>query len=147
MKLRIAISVALIGIAGSAQATSTSIAGEVAPLQGAVRAGNAIALEEAIVSGADPNQVDALTRTALHYAAALGRDDMVGRLVQAGALLDIGDKDGFTPLMRAAQNGHILTVRRLLDAGAKANLVNANNHTALDLAVAAGAKEIAEILQ
>ena len=66
------------------------------------------------------NKVDGLGRTALHYAARLGHDDIVAALLAAGADVGARDAAGFTPLMRAVQGGdaNAPVVERLLAAGA-----------------------------
>ena len=54
--------------------------------------------------------------------------------------------DGETALMAAARNGHVETVRVLLDAGADPNLRNAWGDSALGLARRAGQAEVARVL-
>jgi ankyrin repeat protein len=44
------------------------------------------------------------------------------------------DQDGFTPLMRAAWNGHVTVVAELIRAGARVNLRNRFGRSALDYA-------------
>ena len=44
--------------------------------------------------------------TALHRAAALGRREIARRLVQAGALVDLEDRSGRTPIDYARQSGN-----------------------------------------
>jgi ankyrin repeat protein len=45
--------------------------------------------------------------TPLHWAAALGRLEMARRLIDAGADLNAGDNDGFTPLDAANYESEI----------------------------------------
>lgn len=47
--------------------------------------------------------------------------------------VDNQDKAGDTPLMLAAGNGRVSTVRLLLSLGANPNLKNRNNRSAIDL--------------
>ena len=101
----------------SASAETTATFGEQRPVIDAVRALNTAQVESLLSSGADPNLTDALARTALHYAAALGQPDIVSLLLQSKSKLNIADQNGFTPLMRAAQNGKLETVRLLLEFG------------------------------
>ena len=60
----------------------------------------------------------------LHYAAARGgaarMPDAVAALVARGARVDVANANGRTPLMFAAQRGHVPIVRALLAAGADA---------------------------
>jgi ankyrin repeat protein len=72
--------------------------------------------------------------TALHYAAASGSNDIVHMLLDKGAALDARSPNNTTPIMMAANGGHILTVKLLLDQGADATLKNDLGMTAVDFA-------------
>jgi ankyrin repeat protein len=72
--------------------------------------------------------------TALHYAAAIGNDDIVRMLLEASAYIDAESPNGTTPLMMAADNGRVTTIKLLLDEGADATLKNGVGMTALDFA-------------
>jgi signal recognition particle protein len=62
--------------------------------------------------------VDDNRRTALHFAAALNKAELVQRLLTAGAEVDLADKDGYTPLHMAAGYLHTATITELLANGA-----------------------------
>lgn len=62
--------------------------------------------------------VDDGRRTALHFAAALGKAQLVEKLLAAGGEVDLADKDGYTPLHMAAGYLHTSTISALLAAGA-----------------------------
>ncbi|GIL63260.1 hypothetical protein Vafri_17365 [Volvox africanus] len=66
--------------------------------------------------------VDENRRSALHFAAALGSADMTRLLVEAGADVDLQDREGFTPLHMAAGYMHTSSMTVLLEAGANPEL-------------------------
>ncbi|KAG7668790.1 hypothetical protein Ndes2526B_g00491 [Nannochloris sp. 'desiccata'] len=62
--------------------------------------------------------VDDSRRTALHFAAALNKAELVQRLLAAGAEVDLADKEGYTALHMAAGYLHTATITELLMNGA-----------------------------
>jgi uncharacterized protein len=72
--------------------------------------------------------------TALHYAAAIGNDEIVQMLLDASAYIDAGSPNNTTPIMMAARAGKIQTVKLLLDSGADVTLKNDLGMNAIDLA-------------
>ena len=65
---------------------------------------------------------DPLRDSGLHMAAGHARDPgVIHTLLQAGALLDGRDGEGYTPLHRAAATGEPAVIQALLEAGADAN--------------------------
>ena len=103
---------------------------------------------------------DALTkdetgRPILHRLARNGRLDLLKSVAQGLdkeqliVLLDTRDVIGYSALMESARNGHISTVRWLLDQGANPNLVGSQRAlslTALHLAALSGHQQITELL-
>jgi ankyrin repeat protein len=97
------------------------------------------------------NAKDKTHRTALHWAAASGKVDMV-RLLASGdegrlrARLDVTNNRGRTPLHLATDNNHIEIVRILLDSGADPSLANDGGWTALHIAADKGHEDIVDLL-
>ena len=89
-----------------------------------------------IDSGSDINQCDSNGWTALHFAAQ-NNDAKIGKLlIDSGALLDLKDKHGNSPLWRAtfSSNGNGDFISMLLAHGADRNLKNSNGISPFDLA-------------
>lgn len=89
--------------------------------------------------------------TALIAASELGNDEVVRRLIKAGAPLDHVNNLGWTALIEAIVLGdggprHVATVKALVDAGADATIADRNGMTPLQLAKARGFDEIVRIL-
>lgn len=103
--------------------------------------GNKRAVEALLAKGAEPNKPD---WTALHYAAAIGNNEIVRLLLDKSAYIDAESPNKTTPIMMAARSGHILTVKLLLDEGADATLKNEQGMSAIDFATRFGFADIAE---
>ena len=107
----------------------------------------------AIELGNDPGLMTSpYDGTALIAAAHLGHDEVVRRLIAAGAPLDHVNNLGWTALIEAVILGdggprHQRVVRALLDAGADRSITDRQGRTPLDLAVVAGHVTIAEMLR
>jgi len=91
-----------------------------------------------IAAGADVSRSDRLGNTNLYFAACEGSPSIVRMLFEAGGDdldVDAVNKDGTTPLICAAQNGHGYTAKTLLDRGANADVSDRTCETALGYAV------------
>ncbi len=67
-----------------------------------------------LIEQVDPNGRDAQGRTPLLIATSQQDWKTAGRLIEAGALVDLADEKGFTPLMAAAMHGNIQIFHALL---------------------------------
>ncbi|XP_032672802.1 histone-lysine N-methyltransferase EHMT1 isoform X2 [Odontomachus brunneus] len=85
-------------------------------------------------------------RTSLHIAADKGHMSCVHVLVQAGAQIDIMDRNQLTPLMLAAGKGKADVVRYLVRVGADVTLKGEDGMTALHMAAKTGHLEVCKII-
>lgn len=95
---------------------------------------NVEAVERLLGSGANPNSIDDHQRTALHFGAAKGYDDVVRVLLQNGADPNQKDALGNTALHLAACTNHIGVVTLLLRAGTDVAQLDNNGRTPMQLA-------------
>ncbi|KAF5840488.1 hypothetical protein DUNSADRAFT_16579 [Dunaliella salina] len=72
-------------------------------------------------------------QSALHFAAALGKQDCVQLLLEAGADGNLQDKDGYTPLHMAAGYMHSNTMTMLLEAGLGVQIKDKNGKDVVSL--------------
>jgi hypothetical protein len=82
--------------------------------------------------------------TSLYEAATLGDVPALARLLAGGNVDEL--RDGWSPLMSASHWCHPGAVRRLLDAGAKTDLVSKDGSTALILAAQSGDADVISAL-
>ena len=84
--------------------------------------------------------------TALYAASQDGHREVVEKLLEKGAGIDVQNKYGQTALMMASGMGHGEVVEKLLDKGASIDLQTNNGATALMLASQNGHGEVVEKL-
>lgn len=95
------------------------------PLHFAARIGDVNALQSLLREGElSVNSLDRERRTALHWAAKLGKLEAARILVRAGADLNAVDPEGDTPLILAAEEGHSSLITLLLEQGARTAILN-----------------------
>lgn len=81
------------------------------------------------------------------HQAILNRQDMIAKmLLEAGALVNVTQAEGLSPLHLAASQGNIELIILLLEAGAEVKQQSREGKTAGDLAEENGWREIARIL-
>jgi len=85
-----------------------------ADLVRAVTIERASLIDLCLIEHVDPNGRDAQRRTPLLIAASQRDWKTAQRLIDAGALVDLPDKNGFTPLMAAAMHGNLEMFHSLL---------------------------------
>ncbi|ETI32872.1 hypothetical protein F443_20395 [Phytophthora nicotianae P1569] len=87
------------------------------------------------------DEVDHLGRTALHWAALSGSDEVLSLLLRNGASVDQQDTlDGLTALHYAAFYGHIKSTRLLVGAGASMTIMDNRRMNPLQLTEMASLK-------
>eukprot|EP01086_Lenisia_limosa_P001474 TRINITY_DN12859_c0_g1_i1.p1 TRINITY_DN12859_c0_g1~~TRINITY_DN12859_c0_g1_i1.p1 ORF type:complete len:244 (-),score=55.02 TRINITY_DN12859_c0_g1_i1:134-865(-) len=95
--------------------------------------------------GMDLNAVDKAGQTAVHIAAQYGHHDSLRHILEAGAEPSIQDRKGKTALHEAAIGEPTSTSLLLAHPATKRDIVDNQNRTALDLALAAGRSDIAAL--
>lgn len=116
-------------------------------LHDAAKAGDRDAVAGAIARGADVNEVDFLSGSALHIAAVRGHVEIVRDLVAAGA--DTGVVEwgiGDTPLHWAAMAGQLESMAALIAAGANLDARNDKRATPLHSAADRGKADAMRLL-
>ena len=111
----------------------------------AVQDNDVAALERAVRRGANPNARDSFGGAVL---LDVREPEMAAALIRLGADVDVFDnRDGDTPLIRAARMGNLALVRVLLAAGASVRVETASGATALSEAVRGGHDDVATLLR
>ncbi|KAL4419209.1 hypothetical protein ABPG77_000603 [Micractinium sp. CCAP 211/92] len=102
---------------------------------GAVKKGDEETMLKMMEGGGDvlSRTVDENRRSALHFAAAMGKPDLVTRLLKAGGEVDLADKEGYTPLHMAAGYMHTSTIAALLAGGADPEQEDRQGRSPLEL--------------
>jgi ankyrin repeat protein len=102
---------------------------------------------DALVNYQLHEQAERAGTSALHMAAAHGRNECITVLVQGGADVALTEwKAGNTALHISAAEGHEEAVRRLLDGGADNTFTNNAGQRPSDVATAAGHERIATLI-
>ena len=101
----------------------------------AVMKGDLPAVEDALKSGEDVNDLDRDGRTALFQAIVDGQFAIAKVLIQQGANVNARDKSLETPLHFAAREQQVELGQLLLDNGAEINAMDSNGNTPLSRAV------------
>ncbi|XP_050430101.1 ankyrin repeat domain-containing protein 17 isoform X3 [Adelges cooleyi] len=114
------------------------------PLMEAAREGHEDMVSVLLSKGANINaQTEETQETALTLACCGGFLDVADFLIKNGAILELGAS---TPLMEAAQEGHLDLVRYLLECGADVHAQTTSADTALTYACENGHTDVADLL-
>ena len=114
------------------------------PLMEASREGHEEMVALLLSQGADINsQTEETQETALTLACCGGFLEVADFLIKAGANLELGAS---TPLMEAAQEGHLELTKYLLESNASVNAQSGTGDTALTYACENGHTDVADLL-
>lgn len=106
-----------------------------ARLINAAKTGNAGLLSQVLAEGANPRFAEPQQQnTALHLAAKVGSAPCIELLLRAGADANATNSVSATPLIYAAQQGHLDAARALLASGARKDVLTRKGKSALALA-------------
>ncbi|XP_064641008.1 ankyrin repeat and SAM domain-containing protein 6-like isoform X2 [Lineus longissimus] len=110
----------------------------------AARGGHLAMVRMLVESGIDLNSCGTYCEyTPLMAAAQHGHDTVVRFLMDRGSDVNYRTPStGLSALMLAALNGHMTTAQILVERGGDPNLTNANDKTALEVAIARGMREV-----
>lgn len=129
-----------------ADANRAASSGETA-LMRCVRSGGVEAVKILLAHDAQVNAKDKnLGRTALMWAVAEKRPEMVHALIEGDADIHLRSNDGLDALMLAARFGDVMSTELLVGAGANANEKGPQGMTALVLAAFDGQQEVGLVL-
>ncbi|GMG14530.1 unnamed protein product [Phytophthora fragariaefolia] len=120
---------------------SNNFPGRFALFLQAARSGDVRTAQLCLGSDQNVDEVDHLGRTALHWAALSGSDEVLSLLLRNGASIDQQDAlDGLTALHYATFYGHIKTTRLLVSAGASLTILDNRKMNPLQLTEMASLK-------
>lgn len=83
--------------------------------------------------GASINLCDKETKSAFHFAAEIGNQELVQRFLQISERIEAKDCHGRSPLLCAVENLQVGVIHSLVQAGAQVNVVNTKRQNPLHL--------------
>ena len=93
-----------------------------------------------------PHFADSVGAWPIHYAASVGRVDILQKFLESGADVNVTDNEGETPLMVAVKSGNTESVLFFINAKANVNAQSKSGQTALMIAVETRASDIVSML-
>lgn len=113
----------------------------------AIRSAKAATVYDLMGAVEDVNVLSSEGDSALVACAAVGRLDVLTRLLSAGASPDATSNSGQSALAVASMSGHLPCVKKLLDSGAQVDMLcGQSNATALIMAAQEGHRGVCEVL-
>lgn len=96
-------------------------------------------VRELVDAGWDVNQPDSETVTLLHWAAINNRRDIIGFLLERGAIVDaVGGELNATPLHWATRQGHLSACVQLMQSGADPSIRDTEGCSCIHIAAQFG---------
>ncbi|UGB30527.1 M48 family metallopeptidase [Metabacillus sp. B2-18] len=126
--------------------TEIEYGAEYTPLMQAVIDADQAKVEDLLLSGEDPNEVNEYEESVLMIAVTNDQADFIPLLVEYGADPNWQDSWGWTALISAVYEEDIDTIKKLLEAGADPALTDSEGISAVDHAYDIGNDEIIELL-
>ncbi|XP_053366517.1 fibronectin type 3 and ankyrin repeat domains 1 protein [Clarias gariepinus] len=119
------------------------------PLHWAVDGGHLPVVAFMIEDGCEVDVRDTVSEWTplMRVSAMSGNAAVASLLIQAGADVNVRDKDGKTPLMVAVLNNHEELVKLLLDSGADQHVTNMYGSSITEMAEAFGKQDIIKLLE
>ena len=97
--------------------------------------GNVQSMDMLIKHGINVNTTDIKGFSALHLASSRNKVNAVNLILKTeGVNLNLPNKNGYTPILTAIENGHIEILQSLLDANASLDVINKKGETAYKIA-------------
>lgn len=115
-------------------------------LMGAVERDDLKRLQQLLSTARDKQSISQLAKC-LHMASMWGHQDCVDALIEAGAMTNVHDVNGNTPLIVAVRQDHVSIVKTLIEAKCNVNKATYLAHaTPLHYAVSNGSLDCARLL-
>ena len=109
--------------------------------------GDVSRVESMLQEGVPVDRVNRFDRTALFFAAALNRTDVIRLLLQKGADVNKRDRFGDTPVHWATMYNSTEAIAMLIEHGASINITNDKGDKPIDLARRYGSEAAVRMLE